>query len=65
MIKVEVVKKPSIDVRVDVSNVKVSEPCWMDSIINFLAEDHIPNNEKEANRIRRIVLRFWLFEDLM
>ena len=54
LIKVEVVKEPSIDVRVNVSNVRVSEPCWMNPIIEFLVEDHVPNNEKEADRIRRM-----------
>ena len=54
LIKVEVVKEPSIDVRVNVSNVRVSEPCWMNSIIEFLVKDHVPNNEKEADRIRRM-----------
>ena len=54
LIKVEVVKEPSIDVRVNVSNVRVSEWCWMNPIIEFLVEDHVPNNEKEADRIRRM-----------
>jgi len=63
LIKVEVVKEPSIDVRVNVSNVRVFEPCWMDPIIDFLAEDHIPNNEKEVDRLCRMAPRFWLFED--
>ena len=54
LIKVEVVKEPSIDVRVNVSNVRVSEPCWMNPIIEFLVKDHVPNNEKEVDRIRRM-----------
>ena len=56
LIKVEVVKEPSIDVRMNVSNVRVSECCWMNPIIEFLVEDHVPNNEKEADRIHRMAL---------
>ena len=63
LIKVEVVKEPSIDVKANVSNVRVSEPCWMDPIIDFLVEDHVPNNEKEAKRICGTAARYWLFED--
>lgn len=44
MIKVEVVKKPSIDVKVNVSTVMVSEPCRMDPIVDFLAKGHVPKD---------------------
>ena len=50
MIKVEVVQKPSIDVKVNVSIVMVSKLCWMDPIIDFLAKDRVLNNEKEAEK---------------
>lgn len=50
MIKVEVLAEPSIDARVNVSTVIVFEPCWMDPIIDFLVEDHVPTDEKEAKR---------------
>ena len=50
LIKVEVVQKPSIDVKVNVSIVIVSKPCWMDPIIDFLVKDRVPNNEKEAEK---------------
>lgn len=53
LIKVEVIKESSIDAKVNVSNVRVSEPCWMDPIVNFLAEDLVLDNEKEAKRIYR------------
>lgn len=53
MIKVEVVKEPSIDVKVNVSLVMMFVLCWMDPIIDFLAEDCVPNDEKEAEKIRR------------
>ena len=54
LINVEVVKEPSIDVRMNVSTVMVFEPCWMDSIINFLAEDRVLNDEKKTERVCRI-----------
>lgn len=53
----------SLEARVNVSNVVVSKPCWMDPIVDFLAEDHLPNNEKEAERIHRTATRFWLSKD--
>ena len=31
----------------------------MDSIVNFLAEDRIPDDEKEASKVRRIASRYW------
>ena len=39
LIKVEVVAELSIDTRVGVSVVAISKLCWMDPIINFLAEN--------------------------
>ena len=32
----------------------------MDPIIDFLAEDRVPDDEKEANRVRQIASRYWL-----
>jgi len=46
LIKVEVVAEPSIDAGVDVSVVAISEPCWMDPIVKFLAEDRLPADVK-------------------
>lgn len=67
LIKVELVLEPSIKAAGDVRTARVGVtaiatlgPCWMDPIINFLAEDRIPNNEKEANKIRRVAARYWL-----
>lgn len=56
-------KEPSIDVKVNVSTVMVSKPCWMDPIIEFLAENRVPNDEKEVKKIRRIAARYWLSKD--
>lgn len=51
LIKVKLVPKLSIKVKVGISMVAISEPCWMDPIIEFLAEDRVPTDEKEANRV--------------
>ena len=37
--------------RVDIAMISVIGPYWMDPIIDFLAEDRVPDDEKEANRI--------------
>ena len=63
LIKVELVVEPSINTTVGVSTVAMSEPCWMDPIINFLAEDRVPNDEKEAGRVRQVAVRYWLSAD--
>ena len=67
LIKLELVLEPSIKAARDVRTARVGViaiatlgPCWMDPIINFLAEDRIPDNEKEANKIRRVASRYWL-----
>ena len=36
---------------------------WMDSIIQFLSKDVLPENKSEAEKIRRKAPRFWLSED--
>ena len=63
LIKVELVAEPSINVRVGVSVVAISQPCWMDPIIDFLAEDRVSDDEKEAGRVRRVTARYWLSAD--
>lgn len=63
LIKGEVIKGTSIESKVNVSNVKVSEPCWMDPIVDFLAKDRVPDNEKKAERICKTAARYWLSED--
>ena len=37
--------------------------CWMDPIIEFLAEDRISDDENEANKICRVASRYWLSTD--
>ena len=56
LIKVEIVKGSSIDIKVNISIVMVSEPCWMDPIIEFLVEDHVPNDEKEVKKYTESLL---------
>ena len=56
--------KPSINAAVgciagvDISMILVTGSCWMDLIIDFLAEDQVPDDEKKANRIRRVAPRY-------
>ena len=63
LIKVEVVHDPSIDSKVGVSTVSSLESSCMDSIIQFLADDRLPSESKEAYRVRRIVAWFCLSKD--
>ena len=67
----ELIPKPSIKVvgsegaaRVEVTAVATLGPSWIDPIVDFLADDRIPDDEeKEANKVRRVVARYWLSED--
>ena len=59
IIKVELIIEPSKNTITDVSVVGINvtivstaESCWMDSIVDFLAKDCIPDDEKEASRVR-------------
>ena len=70
LIRVELVPEPNIKVagnegavRVEVTIVATFGPSWMDPIIDFLADDRIPDDEKEANKVRRVAARYWLFGD--
>ena len=68
-VKVELIVEPSISVmadwatKVDVAAITTIGLCWMDPIIEFLAEDRIPDDESEANKIHRIASRYWLLAD--
>ena len=58
-IKVELIAEPSISAtadwatKVDMAAITITGLCWMDPIIEFLAEDRIPDDESEDNKIRR------------
>jgi len=36
---------------------------WMDPIVEFLAEDRLLNEGREADKVHRIAARFWLSKD--
>ena len=38
-------------------------PSWMDSIIQFLKEDILPEERIEADKVRRKAIRYWLSEN--
>ena len=38
-------------------------PSWMDSIIQFLKEDTLPEEGLEANKVRQKATSFWLSEN--
>nr|POE97696.1 hypothetical protein CFP56_06509 [Quercus suber] len=69
LIKVELVKEPSIRVandliaaRFSVTAITTLGPCWLDPIVDFLAEDRAPSDEMKASKIHRIaprILRSW------
>ena len=59
LIKVELIVELSIKAaigvgatRVDIAMISAIGPCWIDPIIDFLAEDRVLDDEKEANKIR-------------
>ncbi|XP_075636714.1 uncharacterized protein LOC142608949 [Castanea sativa] len=50
LIKVEVVKESSIDAKVTFFVISTPEPCWMDSIVDFLAENRLSSETKKAEK---------------
>ena len=69
IIKVELIIEPSINTMTDASIAEITavstvEPCWMDSIVDFLAEDRISNDEKEASKVCRVASHYWLSVDM-
>ena len=70
LIKVEPIRESSIGMGdncitagVDVAIISTTRSCWMDLIIDFLAEDRVPDDEKEAKKIRRVASPYWLSAD--
>ena len=69
LIKVKLVTEPSINttaegaIRVDMAATTTTGSCWMDPIIEFLAEDRVSDDEREANKVRRMASRYWLSTD--
>ena len=60
LIKVELIAEPSINttVGVGVAVILATKPCWMNPIIDFLVEDQVLDDEKEANRVRRVAAQY-------
>ena len=54
----ELVAEPSINAGIGVSVIAISEPSWMDPIINFLVEDQVPDDEKEAGKVHKVAARY-------
>ena len=52
-----------ISTEVDIAMISTTRPCWMDPIIDFLAEDRVSDDEKEAKKIRQVASRYWLSAD--
>ena len=44
--------------RVEVAQAAVANPCWVKPIIDFLAEDIVPEDEDEANKICQVAPRY-------
>ena len=64
VILVEDLYKPT-ETRRDIAQIHQvrAGPSWMDSIIQFLKEDIIPEERIEANKVRRKATRYWLSEN--
>nr|XP_023920168.1 uncharacterized protein LOC112031683 [Quercus suber] len=69
-IKVELIPEPSVRVisdsgttGVNTTAITAPTPCWINPIIDFLADDRLPSDEKEGIRVRRMAPRYWLAED--
>ena len=70
LVKIELIREPSIDVkndydptRVEVAMVSVANPCWMNLIIDIITKDKVPDDEKEAKKIHQVASRYWLSAD--
>ena len=66
---VKLITKPSISTtadgatKVDVTAITTIGSCWMDQIIEFLADDRVLDDESEANKVHRVASRYWLSAD--
>lgn len=61
--ELEVVKEPSINPKVNVSAIAFPKPSLMGLIIEFLAEDCLPRESREADKVRKVAIWFWLSKD--
>ena len=67
LIKVKLIREPSNNMEdncnstgVDVAVVSTTRPYWMNPIIDFLTEDKVSDDEKEAKKIRQVAPRYLL-----
>ena len=59
--KVEILDSPSIDIQQGTKVLCIDhELSWMDPIIAYLKHDRLPQNEKEAKKLRLKTSRLWL-----
>ena len=65
LVKVELIEEWSINTTIGVGVAAISsvKRCWMDLIIDFLAKDQLPNDEKEASKVRQVAAQYWLLAD--
>ena len=56
-------REPSVDMKVNISTILTYKPCWMDPIVEFLAENRLPSEAKEAEKVCRVSAQFWLSKD--
>ena len=47
-------REPSVDMKVNISTILTYKPCWMDLIVEFLAENRLPSEAKEAEKVCRV-----------
>ena len=63
VILVKDLRKPSATVNTIQINQVRAGPSWMDSIMQFLKEDILPEEKIEADKIRKKATSYWLSED--
>ncbi|XP_057482002.1 uncharacterized protein LOC130768918 [Actinidia eriantha] len=60
-VAVDIISAPSIeDMQESVMVNTELGPSWMDPIVNYLRTDKLPNDKREAHRIRIKAARFWI-----
>ena len=59
---VDLCKPSRTEDMVQINQIK-ARPSWMDSIIQFLKEDILPEEKVEANKVQRKATSYWLSED--
>ena len=63
MITIELLEEPSIEQQTLVAATSKLEPSWLDPYITFLFDGTLPNDIKEAEKVRRTSAQFRLSED--